>query len=54
MRVFIFLFSMANSIIGQQYESQPYEIIKSLDDIEVRYYPPAMMAKTKASGGIPF
>ena len=54
MRVFIFLFSMANSIIGQQYESQPYEIIKSLDDIEFRYYPPAMMAKTKASSGNPF
>ena len=52
--VFVFLFCISNSIMGQQYESQPYEIIKSLDALEVRYYPPAMMAKTKASSGNPF
>ena len=52
--VFVFLFCISNSIMGQQNESQPYEIIKSLDDLEVRFYPPSMMAKTKASSGNPF
>tara|TARA_B100000900_G_scaffold58491_2_gene44005 strand:- start:372 stop:881 length:510 start_codon:yes stop_codon:yes gene_type:complete len=40
--------------MGQKYESQPYEIIKSLEEIEVRHYPSSMMAKTKASSGNPF
>ena len=41
-------------MMAQQYESQPYEVIKRLDELEVRYYPPAMMAKTTANRGNPF
>ena len=40
--------------MGQRYESQPYEVIQSLDDLEIRFYPPAMMAKTMANTGNPF
>ena len=40
--------------MGQRYESQPYEVVQSLDDLEVRFYPPAMMAKTMANTGNPF
>ena len=54
MRVFVYLLCISNSIMGQKYESQPYEIIKSLEEIEVRHYPSSMMAKTKASSGNPF
>ena len=40
--------------MGQRYESQPYEVIQSLGDLEIRFYPPAMMAKTMANTGNPF
>jgi len=40
--------------MGQRYESQPYEVLQSMDDLEIRFYPPAMMAKTKANTGNPF
>lgn len=52
--VLIILFGISNSIMGQQYESQPYEVIKSTEELEVRYYPSAMMAKTTANRGNPF
>ena len=35
--------------MGQRYESQPYEVLQNIDDLEIRFYPPAMMAKTKAN-----
>ncbi len=40
--------------MSQRYESQPYETLESLGDLEIRFYPPAMMAKTKANTGNPF
>ena len=40
--------------MGQRYESQPYEVLQSLDDLEIRFYPPAIMAKTMANTGNPF
>ena len=40
--------------MGQRYESQPYEVLQNIDDLEIRFYPPAMMAKTKANTGSPF
>ncbi len=40
--------------MGQRYESQPYDVLQSLDDLEIRFYPPAMMAKTMANTGNPF
>ena len=39
--------------MGQRYESQTYEVLQSLDDLEIRFYPPAMMAKTTANTGNP-
>ena len=45
---------ISNWIMGQRYESQTYEVLQSLDDLEIRFYPPAMMAKTMASTGNPF
>jgi len=32
-------------IMAQSYQTQPYEVISTLDKIEIRYYPPAMMVK---------
>ncbi|MDG1823814.1 MAG: heme-binding protein [Flavobacteriaceae bacterium] len=40
--------------MGQRYESQPYEVLQSMGDLEIRFYPAAMMAKTKANTGNPF
>jgi len=52
--VIVFMSLISNWIMGQRYESQPYEILQSMDDLEIRFYPPAMMAKTKANTGNPF
>ena len=40
--------------MGQRYESQTYKVLQSLDNLEIRFYPPAMMAKTMANTGNPF
>ena len=40
--------------MGQNYESQPYEVLQSLGDLEIRFYPSAMMAKPKQILGIRF
>jgi hypothetical protein len=45
---------ISNCIMGQRYQSQPYEVIQSMDNLEIRFYPPAMMAKTNANTGNPF
>jgi hypothetical protein len=50
----VFVSLISNWIMGQRYESQPYEILQSLDDLEIRFYPPAMMAKTMENTGNPF
>ena len=56
LKVFAIVFSslISNWIMGQRYESQPYEVLQSLDDLEIRFYPPAIMAKTMANTGNPF
>ena len=33
----------------QQYETQKYELLKSLDNIEIRFYPPSMKAKVSSN-----
>ena len=38
--LFISVFLMA-----QSYQTQPYEVVSSFDQIEIRYYPPAMKDK---------
>ena len=50
----VFVSLISNWTMGQRYESQSYEVLQSMDDLEIRYYPPAMMAKTKANTGNPF
>ena len=50
----VFVSLISNWIMGQRYESQPYEVLQSLGDLEIRFYPPAMMAKTMANTGSPF
>ena len=50
----VFVSLISNSIMGQRYESQPYEVIQIIDNLEIRFYPPAMMAKTKGNTGNPF
>lgn len=40
--------------MGQRNESQPYEVLQNIGDLEIRFYPPAMMAKAKADTGNPF
>ena len=47
-RFVIFLFSI--SMFSQGYETQKYEVVKTLGDIELRFYPPAMKAKVSAGG----
>ena len=50
----IFVSLISNSIMGQRNESQPYKVLQNLGDLEIRFYPSAMMAKTKANTGNPF
>ena len=52
--VIVFISLISNWTMGQRYESQPYKVLQSMDDLEIRFYPPAMMAKTKANTGNPF
>ena len=56
LKVFTIVFAslISNWTMGQRYESQPYEVLQNMDEIEIRFYPPAMMAKTKANTGNPF
>ena len=35
--------------MSQKYESQPYEVVKSMGDIELRYYPPSVMAEVQSA-----
>ena len=50
----IFVSLISNSIMGQRNESQPYKVLQNLGDLEIRFYPSDMMAKTKANTGNPF
>lgn len=47
-RFAIFFFSIC--MFSQGYETQKYEVVKTLGDIELRFYPPAMKAKVSAGG----
>ena len=35
----------------QGYETQPYDLIKTYDDFEIRYYPSVAMVQTESSPG---
>ena len=38
------------TMFSQGYETQKYEVVKKLNEIEVRFYPPVMKAKVSAGG----
>jgi DNA gyrase inhibitor GyrI len=38
-------------MFSQGYETQKYEVIKQIEDIEIRFYPPSLMAKVDSGGG---
>ena len=46
-KYFLILFSFI--MFSQENETQKYEVIKALDDIEIRYYPSAMKAKVSSN-----
>lgn len=48
----LFTILIAMPLFAQDTEIQPYEVIKKLDSIEIRYYPSATLVKT--SGGNTF
>ena len=37
--------------MAQGYETQSYEVIKTVDEAELRFYPSVMMAKTSVNSG---
>jgi len=43
----LLLFSI--TMISQQYETQQYEVLSTLDNVEIRYYPPSMKAKVTSN-----
>jgi hypothetical protein len=49
MKTFIFCFVFSAIVMGQKYESQSYEVVKNLENVEVRYYPPAVMAEVQSA-----
>ena len=36
-------------LMAQSYQTQPYEVISTLDPIEIRYYPPAMKVQVEST-----
>ena len=39
------------AMFSQGYETQKYEVVKQIEDIEIRFYPPSLMAKVNSRGG---
>ena len=48
-KYFLLLFSI--TMFSQGYETQKYEVIKQIENIEIRFYPPSLMAKVSSGGG---
>ena len=44
----IFLLLNTSIVMSQKYETQDYEIINQIDNVEIRYYPSAPMIKVSA------
>ena len=38
-------------MFSQGYETQKYEVVKQIENIEIRFYPPSLMAKVSSGGG---
>ena len=45
------LLLLSITMFSQGYETQKYEVIKQIEDIEIRFYPPSLMAKVDSGGG---
>ena len=45
--VVVFLFSLI--MLSQQNETQKYDVVKSLENIEIRFYPASMKAKVSSN-----
>mgnify|MGYP001626709599 FL=1 len=39
------------TMFSQGYETQKYEVVKQIENIEIRFYPPSLMAKVNSRGG---
>jgi hypothetical protein len=37
------------TVFSQEYETQKYDLLKTIDNIEIRYYPPSMRAKVSSN-----
>lgn len=48
-KCFLLLFSI--TMFSQGYETQKYEVVKQIENIEIRFYPPSLMAKVSSGGG---
>ncbi|MDB3900950.1 heme-binding protein [Flavobacteriaceae bacterium] len=48
-KYFLLLFSI--TMFSQGYETQKYEVVKQIENIEIRFYPPSLMAKVSSGGG---
>ncbi len=45
------LLLLSITMFSQGYETQKYEVVKQIEDIEIRFYPPSLMAKVDSGGG---
>ena len=41
-KYFLLLFSI--TMFSQGYETQKYEVVKQIENVEIRFYPPSLMA----------
>lgn len=45
----LFHLILASFLMAQSYQTQPYEVISTLDRVEIRYYPPAMKVEVEST-----
>ena len=45
------LLLLSLTMFSQGYETQKYEVVKQIENIEIRFYPPSLMAKVNSGGG---
>ena len=45
------LLLLSLTMFSQGYETQKYEVVKQIENIEIRFYPPSLMAKVNSAGG---
>lgn len=50
----LFLTLFSQSAMAQKYETQPFDVIKTIDGAELRFYPPAMKIQSDNNFGVLF